>query len=407
MSIIITASRLQRAVCCPASVVLPQVQEESEPARRGTAIHAFLAAVPDVGRDAALAEVPADYRADCEVIDLETLPIADLDEIAAEVAFAFDVETGEARELGRNIGRAYQVGPTEIAGTADVVAFGPFELYVADFKTGRGIVASPRANWQLKLLALAASRTYGVDQVRVAIIRLREDGTPEYESAVFTAFDLDLAAAELRDLVQSINRLQTAVANGLVPDVNTGAHCRRCAAAPACPAFKGLVQRLAGEPDAVADQITAELTPETAARAWARLKQVEEIIRRAREGLYAFARETPIQLGDGRVLGETATRRRVLDGRVAYDCLEKLHGLAVAEAAVDVEASQASIERALREVARESGATLAGLKRGVMAEMEKAGGIEVHVSRSVREHVVPAEEAAEVLPAAEAVDEAA
>jgi hypothetical protein len=383
---LITASRLQRAASCGASVVLPQVQEESEPARRGTAIHAFLACAREVGRDAALEEVPNEYRADCEVIDLDGLLGENLDEIAAEVAFAFDVETGEARELGRNIGRAYRVGPTEIAGTADVVAFGPFELFVADFKTGHAAVAPPRSNWQLKLLALSASRTYGVHRVRVAIIRVREDGTPEYESAVFTSFDLDLAAAELRDLVRSITELNEAVLKGRVPDVNMGPHCRWCPAAPACPAFKGLVQRLAGEPDAVAEQISAELKPETAAKAWARLKQVEEVVRRVREGLYAFARQTPILLGDGRLLGEVETRRRVLDGRVAFDCMEQLHGPAAAEEAVRIEASQASIERSLRRVAKETGATLASLKRSVMVEVEKRCGVDVRVSRSVREH---------------------
>jgi hypothetical protein len=385
---LITASRLQRAACCPASVVLPQVQEESEPARRGTAIHAFLAAAREVGREAALAEVPEEYRDDCEVIDLDTLLAGDLDEIAAEVAFAFDVETGEARELGRNIGRAYQVRPTEVAGTADVVAFGPFELFVADFKTGRGLVAAPRVNWQLKMLAVAASRTYGVHRVRAAIIRVREDGTPEYEATVFTAFDLDLAAAELRDLVQTTTKLNAAVVSGRAPDVNMGAHCRWCPAAPACPAINALAQRLAREPEKVAEEIAADLTPEKAGKAWVQLKLVEEVTRRVREGLYAFARQTPIHLGDGRVLGEVETRRRVLDGRVTFDCIELLHGHVVADEAVGIEASQASIERALRSVAKETGTALAALKRSVMAAVDKSGGINVRVSRAVREHAV-------------------
>jgi hypothetical protein len=93
------------------------------------------------------------------------------------------------------------------------------------------------------------------------------------------------------------------------------------------------------------------------------------------------------------VLGEVETERRVIDGKVVVEVLRRMHGPALAAAAVEVEASQAGIERALRAVAESSGAKLAKLKRDVLRELEVAGGISLKKTRSVREHRVELKDA--------------
>jgi hypothetical protein len=380
-----TASRLQRAAVCPASVVLPQVASVSEASERGTSIHAFLAAVGKVGRDEALLLVPEEHRAACDAIDLEALPCSP-GEFIAEVAFAFDTESGKARELGRDINRKYEVMPSEIAGTADVVGIGHDAVFVGDFKTGRGPVVAACENWQLKFLALCACRVYQMPRATVALIHIDETGEAKYDMAHLEADDLSNVANDLVLLAERVELMQSQVRAGATIDVVTGDHCRSCPAMPHCPGHMALVRRLAQKPDAVVGEIQAALTPKTAALAWERLKQVEEVVKRVRAALFAFAAQNPIQLRNGVVLGEVESSRRELDGFVARHVLKQLHGPEVADQAVEYAASQASIERALRPVAKATGKALAALKREVLDEIDDQGGVFVKVTRSVREH---------------------
>jgi hypothetical protein len=222
--------------------------------------------------------------------------------------------------------------------------------------------------------------------VRVGIIRILDDGTPLSDSADFDTVDLDSIAEDLRVLAQKVGRAQELAFLDQPPPLTTGAHCRYCKSLVYCPAQTSLVRRLAGEADVVARDILAELTPERASQAWQRLKVVEEVVGRVREALYAYAREQPIQLPGGTVVGLVQTQRRALDGRVAFRVLRDRFGSDIAEAAVELEASQASIERALRVVSEQSGAKLAGLKRQVMAALDQEGGISLKTSTSIREH---------------------
>jgi hypothetical protein len=381
-----SASKLERATKCLGSVILPRVDELTPAAERGRAIHGFLARVTQVGREVALEELPDDQRALCAAIDLDVIPTSALD-VIAEIAMAFDAESGVARELGRNIGRAYPpLAAREFGGTADIVTLTHDEVFVADFKTGHGVLAPARENMQLRMLGLAASRLFKRRQLRVALIRIAEDGTPFFDSADMDAVELDIIAAELHDLANRILRARDLLSMGEPPSLTTGTHCRRCPSLVYCPAQTVLIRRLAQEPDAVAAEILDALTPRTAARGWARLKIAEEFVRRTREALYAYARENPIDLGSGIVLGEVETARRAIAGTTAHGVLTNLHGREVADAASELEMSQASIDRALRVVAERTGAKLSMLKRDVLAALEQAGAITVRVSRSVREH---------------------
>ena len=381
-----TASSLERANCCIGSALLPRVDEITGAATRGTAIHAFLARVAEVGRNDALAEVAEEYRPICAVIDLDVLPVSRL-EVIAELALSFDPASGVVVELGRNLGRRYPpVGPRTFVGTADLVALSPSDVLVADYKSGHGVITPTAHNAQLRLLGLAAARRFGRQRARVAIVRIAEDGTPFFDSAELDAVELDVIADELRSLAGRIEGAKDLMDLGQPPPLTTGTHCRRCPCLVHCPTVTALARTLASQPEAVADEVMAALTPEQAATAWTRLALAQEVLRRAREGLYGYARDHDITLPNGLVVGEVEWKRRVLDGRTSFEVLRRLHGENVASTAASIEVTQASIERSLRGIAEATGEKLVKLKRQVMNALEQAGAVEVRVSRAVREH---------------------
>lgn len=357
---LMTGSGVERHALCPASAVLPRVETISDDAERGKAIHAFLEAVNRDGREKALAAVPDDLRAACEALDTSRLP-TDPARFAAEVAFAYDTVSGKARELGRGIGRRYDVAPTEIAGTADVIALLDDDgVYVSDFKSGWSRRTAAKDSLQLRFYALAAARAYGRTRAVVQVIRVFEDGETWTDEATLDAFDLDAFALDLGALASQIEGDRKLYAEGVEPQQVEGSHCRWCPAFARCPAKAAL---LAGPP-------SLEITPEGAAAAYAKLRLYKEAVERAESILKDYARQHPIPLPDGQVYGVRYDATRSIDGKVAASTLRDLLGPA-AEAAIMMEVTQASIKRALK------AANGAPPLDAILAEIEKRGGLKV------------------------------
>lgn len=388
MSILGTASGISRAMICPSSRVLPQSPRENVHQHSGNAIHAYLAAVPMLGREAALEQVPEEYRDRCAIIDLDALPPLDSTATATEVAFVYNIEHDIAREVGRNIGRAYpHLGPMETAGTADLVALTAdgFGVLVVDFKSPHHHVASAAENWQLRTLALMAARTYGRTRATVAIIKLKEDGSAWWDLAEFDEMALDGFGIALADLTSRI-----LLTSKVAPDVTMGPHCRYCAAFQHCPGQTALVRSLA-EPESVVAAIGALLRPETAARAYTRLQQAKTALRVVGEALEAYGREHPFALPDGSVYGPVEQSKEELDGAKAFEVLTKAHGPEVAAVGCAFGASKSSIDRAMRVVhEREKQAgrksTIKALVSDALENLRKAGGIVTRTTTVIREH---------------------
>lgn len=389
-----SASGLQRAFACPASQVLPHANRTNEHAERGSAVHEFLASVGVLGREDALANVPEEWRAACEAIDVDSLPACDASAYAAEVAFVYDLGTGAGREVGRNIGRSYpRLSDFEVPGTADVVALTADGdgVFVADYKGAHAKVPRARENWQLRFLALAACRAYGRSRATVAIVRIRDDGSPWFDSAEFDAFDLDVFHAELLAKHAEIRNLAVAEESGALLSVNMGEHCRYCPAYQTCPGQTGLVRQMAQDPETLAAGITSMLTPETAAKAYVRLRQVREALKHIDSALYAYALEHPIPLADGFVYGPTESSRDELDGVKARAALLKKYGPEIADAACEFETSKKAVDRAMRKLLqakKDCGekVTLKALNEEALAEIRKAGGLTTKTGVTVREH---------------------
>ena len=349
-----TASAIGRVLVCPASAVLPHEQYENEYADEGTANHAE---VED-----------AIGKGDTSKLPLELADLLDGMEIRSEVAVAYNVATGEARELGQGLGRNY--GPLdvfEVAGTCDLLAVGNGKLLVGDGKL-YAEVTHPSRNPQLLTLGLAFSKLYGVSEATLAIYHL--DGSDRVRLAQVDTFDLEAHAIALHDMQVRV----AAAHKDPLAHLAEGPHCRHCPAFAACPKKQNLVVQIKA---GAADDRLALLLPlqddRTAAEALEFLRQVEQLTKRLKSAVIARAKQRPIPLPNGKLYGLVPSLgNREIDGDKAYTFLREKFGQTVADAAVTREASQKSIKDAL--VKAGIGATGKSLER-LLEELDKAGGI--------------------------------
>lgn len=351
MSAGITASKLELLERCPAAAALPAVwQESTDDQLAGTARHRFLERAPVVGRDAALAEVDERWRSQCEAIDVTEVPRG-----TAEMAYAFDVDADTARVLGQWIGRAYEVSPTEVSGTADLICEPTAERarwLVVDWK-GDDEVEPAATNLQLGFYALCLARAQGLDEVDVAVGYLGHGGGIRWDYATLQAWDLEAIADRIRKVVNAVSASRALVAGGRTPDVSTGLHCRRCPAMPGCPSMTALVRELdVGAQAATADVIGSlvRLTDEQAGAAWVRVQILEDLVAHMKASLRARAETRPLPLPDGGRLVAVEVPRRVVVLDKALPLLRERFG-DQADAAVERSLSAESVARLARQTA--------------------------------------------------------
>lgn len=305
-----TASKLGLLERCPAAGALPAVwTEATDDMRAGTARHRFIQRSREIGREEALAEVPADapWRAQCEALELDELPAGD-----HEIAYTYDVAADTARCLGPWLDRAYEVTATEISGTADLIAPPSAERprwLVIDFK-GEEEVEPAGGNLQLGFFALCLARLHGVDEVDVAIGYLRHGGGIRWDRATLGPFDLEAVAARLSAIAGAIDAARAVVADGGTPDVSMGLHCRRCPALIACPAQVAAARALLAAPPT--NEAMAQASAEDAGAAWVQVKVLTELADRLRAVLAARAEVAGLPLPEGARLVPVETVRRTL-----------------------------------------------------------------------------------------------
>lgn len=391
-------SAMGRIAACSPSAVLPRSETSTEFAGRGHVVHGYLRNVNAMGVDEALARVPEEHRDACEVIDLSALPL-NPEAYAAEVAFAYDVDAGTAREIGRDLARGYAglISGREIPGTLDVVGLTEDAVIYLDFKTGHSDLGPAKENWQLRIGALAAARAYGRSRALVGIIRINEEGEPYYQRAELTELDLDATEEEIRQVVARVERAQALIDAGEQPTTVEGAHCRYCPAFDFCPAKRSLAREIVGAGGPV---LPAVLDDETAAIALQRLEAVESVVKRAWQVLEERARIRPIPLGDGKLFGPQALAREKLDAEKVIEVLDERFG---AEIALALEVKQSTTKEALKaalrkHVAKTPGAKITKVFDATMEAIREAGGAETSVTFPCKVYV-PKEQAQ--LPAGE------
>jgi hypothetical protein len=338
----ISASRVPTYLACPAAAVLPHAPYNTEHAEAGTDFHAEMETAGDLG--SGLPEKVQRFIAGRS--------------ITTEAAYAYDVSSDTARELGHVQRKYVGLTPFEIPGTADLVAADADSLSVLDYK-GHELVEPAATNTQLATYALMAARAMGREHVDVGIY-YRSTGW--LDTATLGPMELDAHAARLRQLQIDVAR------EAADPKPRTGRQCRYCPAFLACPAQADL--RAAA--DASLPMRVESMLPfhddREAADAWDLLGRIELLTKRLRAGLMARAGERPIPLNDGRVLGPVEKLSPTeIDIDKAHRVLLERFGPAIANDAVTRKMTQAGIERALEKAGHK------GMKREVMKAITDAG----------------------------------
>lgn len=407
----ISGSKIHRVWKCPASAALPQVdrEEEPSPARdRGTKIHAFLELVGRVGRDQALAEcTDPELHPLLVAIDTEALPV----HLGCEVAFAYNWRTRTARELGRGIGRNYELTaqpPTEdeIPCTLDLVGQGDGDTgtrrgYVGDYKTGHGRLPAPDQNGQLLLGALCAQGAYGCDDCVLELIHVHRDGDHHRVRRTVDSWELGAFAAELGAAMELVPHWRAEHAAGRPVSAHEGSHCDHCGAFNSCPAKTALIRAIPGE--LVAIGVAPELddrgklvmhggaiTAAKAADIWVFLERLEDVVDRAKQeicGIAAVAGDIP--LPDGRVIGRIQTERRVLDGRIGAEVIEERYGRQTRDEVVELKLSITAVQKAVTKHLKQGQKVTGrdGVLDVVIAEIERRGGVGLNTTDSIKPHV--------------------
>lgn len=363
----LTASRLELAEKCPGSFAHEHVTTTNEAAKRGTAIHEYIASLLEgegyllmADRDGASLSKALDEQRLQEV----ARPDSDSD-LYTEVALFLSLTSGVAGVLEGDHHRDYSGAPSEagtLMGTADAVSVEDSRVRVTDWKTGRGEIPDPADNYQLRFLGLAAARAFSKDEAVVQIARIREDGSIEVRAATLTSGDLSATQRGLERIEDGVHRSQEGS-----PVYRTGSHCRFCPALPYCPALSGAAQAiLEGPPE--------ELTPRRAAELWAQLQAVEAAAKRTREALAEYVYTRPISTTGDKQLKVVETRRETVDASKAFAVLRTyLQDDDVMAEAVSI--TKTSLSGALGKEAQ----------REVMAAFREAGAVTESHSESLRE----------------------
>lgn len=379
----ISGSSLQRAATCPASEAFPHRNTISKDSERGTTVHKYLADVSTMGRDEALVRVPDEYRMLCELIDLEKLPASKPHTFAPEIAFVWNVKTSTVRELGQSLGRNYgKLAASEIPCTLDNVGIANdgVTAIVTDYKGGWSNATAAFENMQLRFGALCFCRANKLAKAHISIIRVKEDGSSWYDSAELGEWDLNVIEGELIKIVDDVLAAKLLVDSGGVAQPTMGEHCRYCPAFHSCPANNSLAVALGS------GELGFEINDENAAAAWVKIKAAEKILKEAKAAVKTLAAINPIDIGNGKHLGEKVTKRERISGGVAFRVLRDAYGDDVADAACEVKSSKASIERAIKPSIVESDGKLAPAMRAVIEGIRQRGGIRTTKKMSVVEH---------------------
>lgn len=398
LPILPTLSSFDRAMPCPASEGLPQSNPESDAASDGNAFDHFLADVTTYGRDVALERLPpetsATARRMCEGVDVEAARLLE-EECVHKVTVAINVDTLEARVVGRNLGRAYEdhgVDRTvELVGELDTV-WNTNPVRVRDWKTGHGRewVKPVRTNGQLRMQALAIWRAYFPDKepgssVDVGVARVSHSGyVDDTDHVVLDAAALEALGVDLRAKVRRYRRVWQKAQETGAWDVYPGPHCTQCHAAHVCPSMTSLVTTAITAEQRMLDELKGKLDSGDKAQrasAYTAVRILERITKDAKAAMVASARTEPIQIGEGQAYGEQEKTEEELDAKVVFAVVAEAHGLDAAREAVTMDTSKAAVERAAKKDAPKGQG--AARTRELMARIRERNGVKAKTVREI------------------------
>lgn len=271
----------------------------SEAADRGTRFHAVIASYIATG------QIPLTLEEDIAPLFASAKAWVDhfgegnlgRGALKAEVAFAWDPATDTAEIIGENVGRNYGEHPArgKLCGSADIVAVSQCTKagYVGDWSTGDGSQKGP----QLRSLALALARTFGLDSVTVEALEVDAIGVRHVCIETLDAFALSAVAGELTESLAAIPSAE--------PHVSLSCTELYCPARVNCPAVVETVEQIVPVDALVRHKwgITIQ-GPDHAAWLYNQAKVVESAAKLVKDAVKAYIPKDGITLEDGSVLAE-------------------------------------------------------------------------------------------------------
>lgn len=230
---IVGGSTAKRVINCPASVKLVQQmppKPSSEHADRGTLLHNVIAELLEFDKKPEQC-IGAQYKTQIltqELIDEKIIPALEaLNEIDPDKTMEYMVET--------RVGFGDYL--PNVFGSTDLLGRKGRRAIVLDWKFGDGVLVDAEDNPQLLFYAAAAMRTpacqwvfEGVEEIECVIVQ-----PPAIRRWVTTPERVKQFEVELAKAVRESSSPEASM--------QTGDHCRWCAAKPICPQMNGEVDR--------------------------------------------------------------------------------------------------------------------------------------------------------------------
>lgn len=230
---IVGGSTAKRVINCPASVKLVQQmppKPSSEHADRGTLLHNVIAELLEFDKKPEQC-IGAQYKTQIltqELIDEKIIPALEaLNEIDPDKTMEYMVET--------RVGFGDYL--PNVFGSTDLLGRKGRRAIVLDWKFGDGVLVDVEDNAQLLFYAAAAMRTpacqwvfEGVEEIECVIVQ-----PPAIRRWVTTPERVKQFEVELAKAVRESSSPEASM--------QTGDHCRWCAAKPICPQMNGEVDR--------------------------------------------------------------------------------------------------------------------------------------------------------------------
>jgi hypothetical protein len=230
---VVGGSTAKRVISCPGSVALcakMPPKPSSKYADEGTLLHNVMDLILTTG------QTPESFagmeyegiKLTQELIDEKVYPaLRALDEIDPDKEMEYATET----RVGFGDFLPGVFGSTDVLGRIGRRAI------ILDWKFGSGVAVDAESNPQLMFYAAAAMRTPEAQWVF--------DGVDEIECIIVQPPSVKRWVTTTKRIKQFEQELAMAVKISQMPDapLNTGDHCRWCAAKPTCPKMTGLVDR--------------------------------------------------------------------------------------------------------------------------------------------------------------------
>ena len=372
-------SQLERIYHCPLSEALPHVQETSEDGAAGSAVHSFLEDVLNNGESEALQRATDDVREMWCKIDKSKLPPLSRNHFTAETSFAHNPSSGVSRSLGSGLSRNARdamLAPGEMAGTLDLVGCYGTSVVVIDWKTRYDErVADLERNWQLRTYALMAARAMGLTSARIMVFWVMDDGEVWPSEATMDALDLSSHEGSLRELLTVRGAAIKAKPEDR-PQPQVGPWCKYCPAMRSCPAQVATLSALMRGQGV---ELSA-LTPEAVAAAWPKVKAAKKLLEGLEKTLKQFATQTPVDMGEGYVLGARERRVESINPERALPAFVEVFGVHGRDALHEcVEVRTSITKKRLEEVCGKEN------KEAIYAALERNGAIRTRVEQRVEE----------------------